>query len=448
MDKDKTTKFSIPEAVQESLSKVHEGQFDLEDYLENSDQYEETLAALDEQSNNQGIKIHRNLMEDCREAFDLALADFKHEKPNYTLAQLTNEVVERLESDTHGGHRFDLDRGKIQDVKGWVEGWIPKKKGNSGELVKLRYWNKEKFVAPYLLISSSLFGCGLDKKRGRKLLEGERLATWGRNSFVEYSGAELVQGDLSVWVELVRLAIDQNRNDGVRDLIHNDTNTIKFIENKPTVPVQFSGRKMLELLGKSSNGNNHLWLGRVITRLKVGCLMIRQPLEGNKWRDVSGEFVKDIDRLGETIQEWKVNPRTGEKEVHYKETGDYRCYLNLDLVRLYRNGFVEFKKESRQALKAHEQWLQLFITWQSPRQVKYVPERNLAALMRLEETASTVFRDRVAKAMEALAATGLVTSPRKKVRNRKGKMVYPWFKRNGTGKYTLEFIHTPTPQLK
>lgn len=106
-------------------------------------------------------------------------------------------------------------------------------------------------IAPNTFLQSAMFG--MVQRGRRKYMEKKKIATF-RNVVVFFTGGELDQGDLDVFLHAVHLSAQQSRM------------------NRPNGLVEFSVRGFLKELGKKPGKSGQDWLFNSIRRL-CACLV-------------------------------------------------------------------------------------------------------------------------------------------------------------------------------
>lgn len=312
----------------------------------------------------------------------------------------------------------------------------PLQSPDSKQVVKFIYWKQDEYAAPWLLTSCALFKPDIDKKRGRKHLERERLATWASGSYIEYTGPELVQGDLDVWMELASIARSQYSD---FELFEKPFESIDSMQNVPALRIRCSTNTILKGLGKNSSGNNHRWFRNAVSRLKSANMELFSKGEtGHYGREIGGALILFSSRETEIITR-----KDGSQD---QRDGDHLLWLNLPVLRLYLRGFSRVKKELRSGLNSTGKWLQLFVKQHKRgKNPVRIGEELLQEKMGLRQSHARNFRRAIAQCMDQLAKQKEVTTSLKAKRNRKGEKVKNWWyvyqdKETGQNKYQLVFF--------
>ena len=339
-----------------------------------------------------------------------------------------------------------------------------------GEQVKLFYWPEDEAAVSWAVASSALFSpfakaseVSANGVPMRPYLTEHKVATWAGGEQMIYTGQVLAQSDHDVWMELMRLAVEQNGH----DLIFNENPNTTPIDDRPSVPVRFSGLEMLRLLGRANHGKEHSRLGESLFRLSTSVLDFKVERGGVELSS-SGAMLQAVRRLGEKKKR-RTKKKDGTVMMVDVETGDYQVWISMDCVRLWGTGATTFKKALREGLSPTAQWLHLFVLRQDCREgpaARFVSESKLFRVMGVhlahadngaqsslssQRKARENRRNKVAKAMTELAENGVLTAVGKKRRNKNGRLVYAWWfsKRGASGDiiYSLGFIPAPGQQL-
>jgi hypothetical protein len=254
-----------------------------------------------------------------------------------------------------------------------------------GEQVKLFYWPEDEAAVSWAVASSALFSpfakaseVSANGVPMRPYLTEHKVATWAGGERMIYTGQVLAQSDHDVWMELMRLAVEQNGH----DLIFNENPNTTPIDKRPSVPVLFSGRRMLQLLGRPINGGEHKRLAVTLFRLSTSVLDFRVERGGFELSSF-GAMLQKIQRMGQK-KERRIKKKDGTFTVVEVPTGDYQVWISMDCVRLWGTGATTFKKALREGLSPTAQWLHLFILRQNPgdtRAPRYVSESKLLQTM-------------------------------------------------------------------
>ena len=346
---------------------------------------------------------------------------------SFQLKRLRDDNAKRPET-LQGGEDF-TQKPATQHSK-------PLQSPDTKQVVKFIYWKQDEYAAPWLLTSCALFKPDIDKKRGRKHLERERLATWASGSYIEYTGPELVQGDLDVWMELASIARSQYSD---FELFEKPFESIDSMQNVPALRIRCSTNTILKGLGKNSSGNNHRWFRNAVSRLKSANMELFSKGEtGHYGREIGGALILFSSRETEII--------TRKDGTQDQRDGDHLLWLNLPVLRLYLRGFSRVKKELRSGLNSTGKWLQLFVKQHKRgKNPVRIGEELLQEKMGLRQSHARNFRRAISQCMDQLAKQKEVTTSLKAKRNRKGEKVKNWWyvyqdKETGQNKYQLVFF--------
>jgi hypothetical protein len=354
-----------------------------------------------------------------------------------------------------GGWDLVKDSSRNGDIKFWIkQAWdekFPPDKGREdtriiqkpkkGEVVQLCYWKQDEAAAPWELATTSLFGTSVPKNRPRKAFEGKTICTWSKGCKLEYSGFELDQFDLDVWMELARLCIEQNG----KDLLWNDPNLTKVFKGEMSVQARFSSNSFLKSIERKPTGPNHIQLKKSLKRLCSAYLEVRmKDPESEKFWEFGGSMVKSLSRTGENKKRISICKETSQEVVIEYETGDFVAWVSLPHLRIYKAGRKQFPKALRRGLSSVAQWLHVFVLRQKPGKSEVrIDMIKLKEILGLEDADRNI-RIKVSKAMNELFELKLVKSSLKRERNKKGELEPQWWCSsntvNGESKYTLVFI--------
>jgi hypothetical protein len=383
-----------------------------------------------------------------------------------------------LATEEYGARDLVSDPCTTTDIKGWVREKMGLNSGGTlattgrkeGGLAKVFYWGEDEAAVSWAVASSALFSpfakaseVSANGVPMRPYLTEHKVATWAGGEQMIYTGQVLAQSDHDVWMELMRLAVEQNGH----DLIFNENPNTTPIDDRPSVPVRFSGLEMLRLLGRANHGKEHSRLGESLFRLSTSVLDFKVERGGVELSS-SGAMLQAVRRLGEKKKR-RTKKKDGTVMMVDVETGDYQVWISMDCVRLWGTGATTFKKALREGLSPTAQWLHLFVLRQDCREgpaARFVSESKLFRVMGVhlahadngaqsslssQRKARENRRNKVAKAMTELVENGVLTAVGKKRRNKNGRLVYAWWfsKRGASGDiiYSLGFIPAPGQQL-
>lgn len=221
----------------------------------------------------------------------------------------------------------------------------------------------EERVVPNSVARSALFG--VVRRGRRKSVEKELIASW-KDSAIVYTGQELDQGDLDIWMQALRLMHDEELGN----------------------EVHFSARGFLKALGKYAGKSQYEWLDRGLTRLKANAVEVRL-----------GSYAY----VGSLIHEYYKD----------EDTGRFVLVINPKLVGLFDFGMTRVQFEERLKLsKQFSKWLHTYI--QSHRATPDHPHRigltRLQDLCRSSTKRLRRFREHVRTSMEEMEEIGVVTT--------------------------------------
>jgi hypothetical protein len=221
----------------------------------------------------------------------------------------------------------------------------------------------EERVVPNSVARSALFG--IVRRGRRKDMKKALIASW-KNSSIVYTGEELDQGDLDVWMQALRLMHDEELGS----------------------EVHFAARGFLKQLGRHAGKSDYDWLDRALTRLKANAVEVR---------------LDKFTYVGSLIHEY------------YKDddTGRFVLVLNPKLVGLFEFGMTRVQFEERLSLRRQvSKWLHSYI--QSHRATPGRPHRigieKLRDLCRSSTKHLWKFRQQLRDSMEEMEELGVVDS--------------------------------------
>lgn len=151
---------------------------------------------------------------------------------------------------------------------------------------QLRLWPDDLRGVPNSLLRSAMFSAGKPPTK-REAFEGNRLVTALVPYSVSYTGHQLYQPDLDVWIELVH--------------------RMRFAVGEHAV---FRTRSFLKALGRAVGKANRAWLSATFMRLRATAVHV-------KWRDESGRTAEyigglvDSMRFDQVLRVWhaKLDPK-------------------------------------------------------------------------------------------------------------------------------------------
>jgi len=180
-------------------------------------------------------------------------------------------------------------------------------------VVQLPLWPEETRALPNVVARSALFG--VVRRGKRRYIKREPIASISGVE-ITYTGEQLDQGDLDVWLAMLHITRSQELGKEYR----------------------FSAYAILKLLGKTYSGKSYDTLDMRITRMKATAVEI-----GNGRYSYEGSLIDSVYRD--------------------KETKEYVVILNNNLVNLFgKDQYTLLDFELRNLLDGHQlaQWLQAF----------------------------------------------------------------------------------------
>jgi hypothetical protein len=225
-------------------------------------------------------------------------------------------------------------------------------------------------VAPNTLLQSALFG--MVQRGRRKYLEKKKIVSF-RNIVVFFTGGELDQGDLDVFLHAVHLAARSRRS-------------------QPDGLVEFSVRGFLKELGKQPGKSGQDWLLNSIRRLSA-CLVeihfgddLRRTVLHRMGGIYGGSLIYDF--------------------YHDPENNRFFLRINADLGSLFNYGWTSLKWKQRLELKLGlSKWLQGLYSSTALYPMKV---ENLRALSRSRCSRLSDFRTKLKEALKELLAAGII----------------------------------------
>jgi len=222
---------------------------------------------------------------------------------------------------------------------------------------------EEERMAPNALVRSALFGI---VRRGRRKYADKKLIESWREWSILYTGRELDQGDMDVWLQCLRLMSEQELGK----------------------PIHFSARGFLKALGRRTGKSDYEWLDRSLTRLKANALEVRRDNFAYVGSLIN-EYYKDDDANRFVLV---LNP---------KLTG----FFGLGLTRIQ---FLERLGFRRQLSK----WLHFYIHSQraTPEQPHRIGLERLQGLCGSTTKQLWKFRQQLRESMKEIESLGVVTA--------------------------------------
>lgn len=242
-------------------------------------------------------------------------------------------------------------------------------------------------MAPNTLIKSALFG--IVGRRKRQAVEDRVVHSW-KGSSIRYTGIELGQGELDVWMQILRLMRNQELGK----------------------PVYFTKRGFLKALGRHTGKYQYDRLHKELNRLTANALEVKQ-----------GPYAY----VGSLVDEYYKND----------ETGRFAVVANPKLVGLFDLGFTRVQWEERLSLKSElSKSIHIYIhaNVATPERPHRIGLEKLQKLTRSATKAERKFRQQIRQTMQEMKALGVVES-------------WQIFKNPTTEKYSLEFVR-PYPLTK
>lgn len=180
--------------------------------------------------------------------------------------------------------------------------------------LQLPLWPESDRGAPSAIIRSALFG--VVKKGRRKAMKRERVASW-KDVEINYTGWQLDQADLDVWLQALHIASQGEIDLGGR--------------------IRIFAKTFLRDINRSSGKPNRTWLMESFSRLKANSVSIK---------------IGYISYNGSLIDEF----------YHDEETGEYAIEINKKLEPLFRDDYVRIEWETRQKLSGDlTKWLHAYV---------------------------------------------------------------------------------------
>ncbi|HEY9758747.1 MAG TPA: plasmid replication initiator TrfA [Oculatellaceae cyanobacterium] len=242
-------------------------------------------------------------------------------------------------------------------------------KNGSGEanqaapIIQLPLWPEPARAAPSAILRSALFG--VVRRGRRKSMKREALASW-KTVVLEYTGEQLDQYDLNVWMQAIHLARLQSLSDANG--------------------VSFTSRGFLKAMKRTYSGAAAKALHDSIHRMVACAVTIR---------------VGDCEYMGNLIHSC----------AHHEESGRYVLHLNPKLRDLFDSGYTRLDWETRLTLTTDfSRWLHGYV--QSQRATACEPHRIAVITLKElsgSETDPRDFRRKLRLAMESLKRKRVVS---------------------------------------
>lgn len=202
------------------------------------------------------------------------------------------------------------------------ENLTPKLKRRPRSLVpagptQLPLWGEKARGAPNALARSALFTCA-DKRKPRRTFDREVIVSVAGQE-IRYTGKELRQDDLTVWLQIVHLA------------------RMQPLGNQ----VELSAHALGTQIGWGEGGDTYKRLRESIARMREGTVWVDKP-DGKGW---SGNLIMRL--------EWS--------DAGSKSKEKWKIYLDPNILKLFQpDSFTLLNGEERLGLTPLAQWLYLF----------------------------------------------------------------------------------------
>jgi hypothetical protein len=237
----------------------------------------------------------------------------------------------------------------------WRTGPLP----STNAIVQLPLWPELSRGIPNSILRSALFG--IVRRGRRRYVDKALIASWPDIS-IRYTGINLDQSDLDVWLLAVHLARRQNLGSQIR----------------------FSAYGFLNSIGRSKGKQNRDWLKNVFTRLTACAVEIAV---GN--RTYTGPLVHEF--------------------FHDSDTKEYVLTVNPRLAMLFDDGYSLLAWETRTVLRTElAKWIHCFVCSHAPGRIHRIGVEGLLELCGSESKNLREFRHRLRDAMGELQAIGEV----------------------------------------
>jgi hypothetical protein len=239
------------------------------------------------------------------------------------------------------------------------------------EIIQFPLWPDPERGAPNAFLRSALFG--VIGKGERRYCEQEKLAAWP-DTELAFTGQQLDQYDLDVWMELVHLHRLQGAEPG-----------------KPLY-VNAKARGFMREFGRGHGSNAAKAFYRSVSRMEACGVHMTFRIGG-----------KEIEYISSLVQ----------KAARVKGEERWAIVLNPDLLPFFAPGnFSRIELSARRALKSHlARWVQVYVCshQSTPRQPHRIGVERLRELSG-SKTSLKDFRWKLKKAMAELDAAGVVFS--------------------------------------
>ena len=239
----------------------------------------------------------------------------------------------------------------------------PKPLPQPAKVTRLPLWPEELRTCPSCVLRSALFG--VVRRGRRRYLERQIIAAWA-NTTIRYTGMQLDQADLDVWLAALHIA----RESGLG------------------APVRTSIGTMLKAMGRTQDGRAYEDFNNTIVRL-TGCVV---EITVNR-KTYGGSLIESFERD--------------------EDTGRYMLYLNPRLVVLFEDdAFALIDWEQRHGLRRDlSKWLHGYILSHkaTPREPHRIGLEKLRDLCGSETGELKKFRQQIREAMAELQEASIVT---------------------------------------
>lgn len=224
-------------------------------------------------------------------------------------------------------------------------------------VVQLPLWPEPSRGIPNSILRSALFG--IVRRGRRRYVDKALIASWA-DITIRYTGINLDQSDLDVWLLAVHLARRQDLGSQIR----------------------FSAYGFLNSIGRSKGKQNRDWLKNVFTRLTACAVEI---VVGN--RTYTGPLVHEF--------------------FHDSDTKEYVLAVNPRLAMLFDDGYSLLAWETRTVLRTElAKWIHCFVCSHAPGETHRIGVEGLLELCGSESKNLREFRQRLREAMGELETIG------------------------------------------
>ncbi|WP_019025488.1 MULTISPECIES: replication protein C, IncQ-type [unclassified Thioalkalivibrio] len=265
--------------------------------------------------------------------------------------------------------------------------------GASGRRRKevIPYWKEDEIAAPHCVLRSALFKVA--GRGARDMYKNRDIAAW-KGVSISYTGMRLDQSDLLVWMHAVdlyrkkygnlshwydrKLQEQAAKDDGGREPDHHEPPMEGDV-------VRCSLHGILKQLGKNVGQSDYEWLGESIDRMMACVVKVKTPRSTYK---------------GSLIHEFSSDAETGETYLH----------LNVNLARLFLDGFSRYERSMWLAVRGDlARWLFGYVMSHVTRPVPHrVSIGKIIELCGSETQSKRAFKAKTKKAMERLVEVGAV----------------------------------------